>query len=173
MNLNLQQDIGLQTNICQSIDTYVTDRADQGRKDAYDRTLKSCISEYSGSMGVRNATYKCNKDVSENNVLVADVANNTVRNGVVASQNIIQSALTAGGAYLTQNDKDIMSNNIKIILIYSIAMAISLAINNLVINLFSTFKYKNKIIAQIIYIVILFAIILFITYIYDYRISKI
>ena len=74
---------------------------------------------------------------------------------------------------LTQNDKDIMSNNIKIILIYSIAMAISLAINNLVINLFSTFKYKNKIIAQIIYIVILFAIILFITYIYDYRISKI
>ena len=106
LNLNLQQDIGLQTNICQSIDTYVTDRADQGRKDAYDRTLKSCISEYSGSMGVRNATYKCNKDVSENNVLVADVANNTVRNGVVASQNIIHSALTAGGAYLTQNDKD-------------------------------------------------------------------
>ena len=106
LNLNLQQDIGLQTNMCQSIDNYVTDRSDQGRKESYDRALKSCIAQYSPSMGVRNATYKCNSSVSENDVLVADVVNNKISSGLKASQNIIKSALTSTGALVTQNDQD-------------------------------------------------------------------
>jgi len=73
---------------------------------------------------------------------------------------------------LNKENKETLTNNIKVIIIYSLAMAISLAINNLVINLFKKFNYENQIIAQIIYIFILFGIVLFITYIYDYRISK-
>lgn len=106
LNLNLQQDVGLQTNMCESIDNYVTDRADQGRKESYDRALKSCISQNSPSMGVRNATYKCNSSVSERDVLVADVVNNKMRSGLSGAQNIIESALTSTGALATQNDKD-------------------------------------------------------------------
>jgi hypothetical protein len=74
---------------------------------------------------------------------------------------------------LTKQDKETLSNNIKVILIYSLAMSTSLAINDLVINLFKTFKHKNQIIAQIIYIITLFTIILFITYLYGFRITKI
>jgi hypothetical protein len=106
LNLNLQQDVGLQTNMCQSIDNYVTDRSDQGRKESYDRALKSCIAQFSPSMGVRNATYKCNSSVSENDVLVADVVNNKISNGLKTTQNIIQSALTSTGSLVTQNDLD-------------------------------------------------------------------
>lgn len=106
LNLNLQQDIGLQTNMCQAIDSYVTDRSDQGRKESYDRALKACIAQYSPSMGVRNATYKCNSSVSENDVLVADVVNNKITSGLKSTQNIIKSALTSAGSYATQNDQD-------------------------------------------------------------------
>lgn len=106
LNLNLQQDISLQTNMCESIDSYITDRADQGRKDAYDKALKSCISQYASSMGVRNATYKCNSDINENDVLVADIVNNKIRNGIKGSQNIIQSALTSTGELATKHDQD-------------------------------------------------------------------
>lgn len=73
---------------------------------------------------------------------------------------------------LSQENKETLTNNIKVIVIYSFAMSISLAINNLVINLFKSFNHKNQIIAQIVYIFILFVIVLFITYLYDYRISK-
>lgn len=106
LNLNLQQDIGLQTNMCQSIDSYVTDRSDQGRKESYDRALKACIAQYSPSMGVRNATYKCNSSISENDVLVADVVHNKISSGLTSAQNVIKSALTSAGSYVSQNDQD-------------------------------------------------------------------
>lgn len=73
---------------------------------------------------------------------------------------------------LTPEQKVTLENNIKIIIISSLGMTISLAINNLITNLFKQFNYKNQIIADIIYILILFAIVLSITYIYDYRITK-
>jgi hypothetical protein len=74
---------------------------------------------------------------------------------------------------LSKENKDTLINNIKVILIYSLVVSISLAINNLVMNLYKSFQYKNQIIAQLLYIFILFGIILFITYLYNYRISKI
>lgn len=73
---------------------------------------------------------------------------------------------------LSPEDKQTLENNIKVIVIYSLAMSVSLAINTLVIEIFKKFEYKNQIIAQIIYIVFLFALILSITYIYKYRITK-
>jgi hypothetical protein len=73
---------------------------------------------------------------------------------------------------LSPEDKQTLENNIKVIVIYSLAMSVSLAINTLVIEIFKKFKYKNQIIAQIIYIVFLFLLILSITYIYKYKITK-
>jgi hypothetical protein len=59
--------------------------------------------------------------------------------------------------------------NTKVIFIYSLCITLSLAFNSLMISIFQSFTYENKIVAQMIYIAVLFAIFIFITNIFNIR----
>lgn len=61
--------------------------------------------------------------------------------------------------------------NSKVIFIYSLSITLSLAFNSLMISIFQSFSYKNKIVAQIMYIGILFAIFIIVTNIFNIRIN--
>ena len=63
--------------------------------------------------------------------------------------------------------------NTKIIFIYSLCITISLAFNSLMVSIFQSFSYKNKIVAQIIYITVLFSIFILITSFFDIKIINI
>lgn len=61
--------------------------------------------------------------------------------------------------------------NIRTLLIYSLSIAFSLGMNDLFIKLFSHFSYQNKIIAQVVYILLILGLIIFITVCYQVNIS--
>jgi hypothetical protein len=63
--------------------------------------------------------------------------------------------------------------NSKVIFIYSLCITFSLAFNSLIISIFKSFSYENKIVAQLIYIVILFTIFIFVTNFFNIRIINI
>lgn len=67
-----------------------------------------------------------------------------------------------------QKEKNFIYNT-KVIFIYSLCITLSLAFNSLMISIFQSFTYKNKIVAQIIYIAVLFGIFIFSTNIFNIR----
>jgi len=62
--------------------------------------------------------------------------------------------------------------NTKVIFIYSLCMTLSLAFNSLTISIFQSFSYGNKIVAQLIYIVVLFIIFITVTNFLNIRLAN-
>ena len=62
--------------------------------------------------------------------------------------------------------------NTKVIFIYSLCITLSLSFNSLMLSIFQSFSHKNKILAQIVYILCLFSIFIIVTNIFNIRIAN-
>lgn len=97
LNLRMDMDLSLQTNVCQAIDNYIGDQSDKGVKVASDKAMRKCVdNEKSRRGGVAAAVQYCNEHPPQG--LTVDLAQSWVTETTATRpQRVIDGLLRASG----------------------------------------------------------------------------
>ena len=101
LNLKLDMDIGLQTNVCHSINKFIDDKSEQGKLNAHSIAIKKCVTEHSqgDSSKMLSAMNECEENSNENSGLVTDILKRKLNSASTGTQKVMDSVFKSSNIY--------------------------------------------------------------------------